>query len=557
MSEMSSQSADPGGRTAARDRGRDRSTGRPQQIVRTVLTVVSVAVVWGALAMPAGLLQFSPGAFVRLPLAALAVAAIIALLPARPARWVAVLAGLAVGSLLLLKALDIGFLYVLGAPFNPLTDWSQLLAGSAVLRDAVGDGKTVIIVSAVILAVLLAFTALALAARRIANATTSHRSTTRWVIAASTFIWIMCAVTGLHAGNGPIATIGGAPITRAQAHPLKLGPDPWANTPRDQLLTRLHGHDVLLVFVESYGRVAVQQSGAAPGVAPAVDRDLETQTQKLAAAGYHARTGFLTSPTFGGLSWHAHATLQAGVWVNSQTGYQQLITSRRTNLSSAFARAGWRTVGDQPANTAAWPQGMAFYHWKALYDGRDDGYTGPAFGFGRIPDEYTLKNFAHLELQPHHRPVMAEIDLVSSHGPWARVPKLLPWSRVNDDNLYRPMANAGPPADQLWQHPAQGKQAYATSIIYSINSLVTFLQHVHDPNLVVIMLGDHQPAAAVSGQHASRDVPISIVSNDPAVLRPAAKWNWTAGLKPRPDAPVWPMSAFRNRFLNAYSSPRR
>lgn len=550
---MSNESAASQGQIVARDRGRDRSAGKPRQIVRIVLTVMSIAVIWGALAMPAGLLQFSPGAFVRLPLAALAVAAIIALLPARPARWVAVLAGLVAGFILLLKALDIGFLYVVGAPFNPLTDWSQLLAASAVLRDAVGGAKTVIIVSAVILAVVLAYTALVLAARRVANLTTAHRSTARWVIAVSTLIWVICAITGLHAGNGPIATIGGAPITRLPTHPLKLGPDPWANTPPKKLLTQLRGHDVLLIFVESYGRVAVQESAAAPSVAPAVDRDLDIQTQTLAAAGYHARTGFLTSPTFGGLSWHAHATLQAGVWISSQPGYQQVITSRRTNLSSAFARAGWRTVGDQPANTAAWPQGMAFYHWQALYDGRHDGYTGPRFGFGRIPDEYTLKNFAHLELQPHHQPVMAEIDLVSSHGPWARVPKLLPWSEVNDDNLYRPMANAGPPADQLWQHPTEGKQAYATSIIYSINSLVTFLQHVHDPNLVVIMLGDHQPAAAVSGQHASRDVPISILSNDPAVLRPAAQWGWTAGLKPRPYVPVWPMSAFRNRFLRAYS----
>jgi hypothetical protein len=311
-----------------------------------------------------------------------------------------------------------------------------------------------------------------------------------------------------------------------------------------------------LVFVESYGRVAVQESSAAPDVAPAVARQLDIQTRALATAGYHARTGFLTSPTFAGLSWHAHSTLQAGVWVDSQADYSQLLASDRTTLSSAFASAGWRSVGVQPANTTDWPQGQAFYHWSALYDNRHLGYIGPAFGFGKVPDEYTLKRFGQLALRQPHQPVMAEIDLVTSHGPWATLPKIAPWSEADDLSIYPPMTNGSLPADQLWRHPDQGQQAYATSIIYSINSLVALLQHIDDPNMVVVMLGDHQPAAVVSGQHASRDVPISIISDDPAVLRPPAGWNWTAGLRPDPDAPVWPMSAFRNKFLSAYSSVR-
>lgn len=557
--DISGESGGPSGRVPYRDGGGDAESGQPgwRLVVRIALTVLSVAAVWAALAVPAALPQFSPQAFIRLSLGAIGVAAIVTALPGRWAHWLAGPAGVAAGALLMLKVLDIAFIYVLGAPFNPRTDWSEILSGFAVLRDAVGGAKSALIVSAVVVAVLLVFTGLVLAARRIANATTSRRAVARPLIAAVTAIWLIFAVVGVNAGGGPVATIGGAQLSHLQTHPLHLGPDPWATTPSDQLLTQLRGHDVLLVFVESYGRVAVQESSAAPGVAPAVDRDLDIQTRALATAGYHARTGFLTSPTFGGLSWHAHSTLQAGVWVDSQAGYNQLLSSQRTTLSSAFARAGWRSVGVQPANTAAWPQGEAFYHWSALYDNRSLGYVGPAFGFGRVPDEYTLKNFGQLALQqPHRQPVMAEIDLVTSHGPWARLPKLVPWSQVDERSIYPPMATGSLPADQLWQHPDQGKQAYATSIIYSINSLVTFLQHINDPNMVVVMLGDHQPAAAVSGQHASRDVPISIISDDPAVLRPAAGWKWTAGLRPDPDAPVWPMSAFRNRFLSAYSSVR-
>ena len=33
-----------------------------------------------------------------------------------------------------------------------------------------------------------------------------------------------------------------------------------------------------------------------------------------------------------------------------------------------------------------------------------------------------------------------------------------------------------------------------------------------------------------------------------------AGWRWQDGMLPRPRAPVWPMHAFRNRFLAAFGS---
>ena len=65
------------------------------------------------------------------------------------------------------------------------------------------------------------------------------------------------------------------------------------------------------MFVESYGQVAVQDSSFSPRVITSLDRD----PRQLQAAGFSARSGFLTSPTFGGLSWLAHSTLQSGVRV--------------------------------------------------------------------------------------------------------------------------------------------------------------------------------------------------------------------------------------------------
>jgi hypothetical protein len=100
------------------------------------------------------------------------------------------------------------------------------------------------------------------------------------------------------------------------------------------------------------------------------------------------------------------------------------------------------------------------------------------------------------------------------------------------------------------------RAAYGRSIEYTMNTLVSFVQHYDDPNLVLVVLGDHQPSTIVSGQGASHDVPISVIAHDPAVLNRISGWGWEDGLRPGPQAPVWPMSTFRDRFLSAFGSPR-
>jgi hypothetical protein len=56
----------------------------------------------------------------------------------------------------------------------------------------------------------------------------------------------------------------------------------------------------------------------------------------------------------------------------------------------------------------------------------------------------------------------------------------------------------------------------------------------------------------VSGAEPSHEVPISIIAHDPSVLKRISGWGWNNGLLPGPKAPIWPMSAFRDRFLSAF-----
>jgi hypothetical protein len=240
------------------------------------------------------------------------------------------------------------------------------------------------------------------------------------------------------------------------------------------------------------------------------------------------------------------------LWVDSLLRYHVLISSNRFTLADAFKRAGWRTVDDVPSNKRPWPQGEAFYHWDKIYNRLQVGYHGPTYFYASMPDQYIYSALQRLELgKPHRRPLFAEVDTVSSHEPWKNIPRMTNWNEVGDGSIFSSL-----PSDrQTVSDHSQVQGAYAQSIEYAMNALTSFVQRYGKKNLVLIVLGDHQPWHAVSGQNPTHNVPISIIAHDPKVLERIGGWGWGPGLRPSPSAPVWPMSSFRDRFLSAFDSP--
>jgi hypothetical protein len=147
---------------------------------------------------------------------------------------------------------------------------------------------------------------------------------------------------------------------------------------------------------------------------------------------------------------------------------------------------------------------------------------------------------------------MGEIDLVSSHHPWTPLPHLVGWDDVGDGSVFDGMPEQGDSPDEVFRDPERVREVYGQSIEYSLSTLVSFLETYPDPNLVLVVLGDHQPITLVSGDTASHDVPVSVISRDPTVLERIHTWGWPSGLRPGSAAPVWPMDRFRDRFLTAY-----
>jgi hypothetical protein len=172
-----------------------------------------------------------------------------------------------------------------------------------------------------------------------------------------------------------------------------------------------------------------------------------------------------------------------------------------------------------------------------------------------MPDQYTFLALQRLELAKRdRRPLFAEVDLVSSHAPWTRIPRLIPSHEVGDGSIFGRIPPAESTKASLFGDAKRARSAYGHSIEYSLRSLFSFVQQSDDKNLVLVVLGDHQPATLVTGEGATHDVPISVIAHDPKVMDQIAGWGWQKGMSPSPRAPVWPMDAFRDRFLTAFGS---
>jgi phosphatidylglycerophosphate synthase len=527
------------------------------------LTVLAFVVVWLALVAPVDLDQVTWRALLQVPLEILVVVGL-ALLPwPRVRTAAALLVGLVIALLVVVKVLDLGFEAVFDRRFDPVGDWSYLGPGVGVLGDSIGAGwarATAVGAAFVALAVLVG---VPLAVLRLTRVAAGRLRLSVPAAVAVALAWLLFFTTGVEALDGaPVASTSATSLTVDEVELVRSGladhrqfaaeidEDPYAAQPDDALLAGLHGKDVLVVFVESYGRVAVQDSSFAPGVVQV----LQQGDRRLRAAGYSSRSAFLTSPTFGAGSWLAHASLQSGLWVDSQRRYRQLLTEDRMTLTGAFGRAGWHTVFDVPADTKDWPEGKEFYGFDTYYDSRNVDYQGPEFGYAPVPDQYTLADFHRRELAPTDRaPVMAEIDLISSHHPWTPLPVPVGWDEVGDGSVFDGMPEQGPTSQEVFSDPEAVKRVYGESIEYSLDTLTSFLATYPDPDLVVVMLGDHQPHSYVSGQDVGHDVPVTVISQDPEVLDRIAGWDWHDGLLPPPEAPVWRMDAFRDRFLDAFS----
>lgn len=315
----------------------------------------------------------------------------------------------------------------------------------------------------------------------------------------------------------------------------------------------LGGADVLLLFAESYGACTLDQPAQRAALAPA----RAALAEAIAASGRGVVSARWESPTSGGASWLSHAAVLAGVDTRDQADYDLLLTSDRPTLVQHFARHGYRTVGWMPGTKKTWPEG-AFYGFDRLAPDAGIPYRGLPFGYWRIPDEAAM---AVLHAEEIARPVEAAprpprfmvFPTTTTHAPFYPLPPLLDdWARAAGPGAYsRAQLVASVEAKGALQRPMQG---YLDSMRYQFGWWASYLTGPAPRDLVLVIVGDHQPQPAITGVGANWDVPVHVVSSQPALLERLREQGFVEGLLPS-EGRLGRLEGLTPLLLQAFDQP--
>ncbi|HEV8077726.1 MAG TPA: hypothetical protein VGP45_05005 [Marinobacter sp.] len=336
-----------------------------------------------------------------------------------------------------------------------------------------------------------------------------------------------------------------------------LANDPAAGKP--VALPALANTDVIFGFIESYGISSLADDRFKHLIGPRLDK----MEAAISAAGLHMVSGRLRSPVQGGQSWLAHATLLSGQWIDTQLDYEILLASDYPTLIDDMAGTGHDTVAVMPAITKDWPEGQAF-GYNRIYASTTMGYQGPPFNWVTMPDQYTWSWFQQSVRKQTAGPMFAEVALISSHAPWVPIlPVLDDWDSVGNGTVFNQWKGAGETPASLWQEPERIREHFALAIDYALNVATGYATRHVDSNTLLVLLGDHQPAPLVTGEGASRDVIVHVISGNPALLTPflATESNavglpgFQPGAKPDLTREGASMASFRPFLLREFRQP--
>lgn len=319
--------------------------------------------------------------------------------------------------------------------------------------------------------------------------------------------------------------------------------------PSGTALAGLRGSDVYLMPLESYGAVVYDNPEAAARLKPARER----LAADIAAGGFSVVSAFMRSPTFGGASDLAQLGMLSGLDLTDPLRHDLLLTTNRPTLITLFRANGYRTFGFYPALFWDWPE-RVFYGYDQFVEGRDLDYPGPEFGYWKIPDQYAAARFEQLfPRNADSPPRFVFFPTITCHLPFSPVPpyqsdprKLLGDTPFDPDDSARALA-----VKPDWLNMFPG---YVAMVEYTYRWLGDHLRRPPPRDTTYILVGDHQPAASVSGEGASWDVPVHIVSRDPDLLARFAAQGFHAGLEP-PREPRGGLHDLTTMMLRAFAQP--
>lgn len=332
-----------------------------------------------------------------------------------------------------------------------------------------------------------------------------------------------------------------------EAEKVALETIEWPAQHLNASLDRLGGAHVFLIFLESYGVTLLEDSQHFD----ALRGRYQQLEERLGAAGYHFRSSQIQSPTFGGGSWRAHASLLSGVHVDSEHIYDALVDSDRATLVSVLRDRGYRTVAAEPGIKWYWPEGE-FFGFDEIYAFDELDYDGPPIGWWKIPDQFTLHRLFQEEIDNATGPVFAKVSLIMTHIPYFPIPEYVDdWSRFDDGTAFD--VGMKSVAHDAYRDIRELSSWYVESFRYELDVVEGFLTSYVPENSLTIVLGDHQPPKLVTHNNDSWAVPIHVFSKKPDLVEAFEAVGFTSGLVPLQPSALR-MADFLERFVEIYDS---
>jgi hypothetical protein len=529
----------------------------------TALTLAAL-VLYLVLVQPNHPGAMTPGALAVFPLELPAlILALVAVGTGAPGRVLRIALVAVLALIVVLKTADFAMFTALGRGFNPVADLPLVVAGLRLLAGASGPLLATAAVLGALGAVAGVVWLLWWATGTWARVARPRAAAGLAGVAAVVFAGVAVAEIG-HAmrqwelparppGAAFTARVGverAGTVTRTlselRAFRAAAAQDPYAGRPG--LLAAID-RDVLMIFVESYGRTSFDTPLFADLHLPT----LRAAEARLAGLGLSMRSGFAAAPTRGGQSWLSHATLANGLRIDDQMRHGAVLASGRQTLFHLARDAGFHTAAVMPQITLDWPE-AAFMGFDTVLAARDLGYEGLPFNWVTMPDQFTLAALDRLLIAAGHgrgRPLFVQVALGSSHAPWVPVPELLDWDALGDGTVFNDMAASGDTPEVVWRDRDRVRAQYRLAVDYALRTVLDYAaRHADDPPLLIVV-GDHQAAGFVALDERP-DVAVHVIGPAHLVDR-VERWGWTPGLVPPEDARPVPMERLRDMILDAFS----
>ncbi|MBD3275742.1 MAG: hypothetical protein GF372_10540 [Candidatus Marinimicrobia bacterium] len=291
--------------------------------------------------------------------------------------------------------------------------------------------------------------------------------------------------------------------------------------------------NIYVFFVESYGKILAEDQR----MRSRYDQLMAQLNDSLLRNEWSAVTNYSRAPVIGGSSWLSALTFLSGKNIDNQIKYGYFTANYTPDFVTYLHRKGYHSVLLQPP-TRERPglpvNNLYKFDTSVVYD--DLQYTGKKYGWGIIPDQYSIRFVQERYLSKISEPIFLFFTMVSSHVPWD-IHQLPPYANEphssedllslyqNDQDSevsHRDKTDSNPDSYGFIEN-------YLHFVSYDLQVIEQFILNDISPESVILIIGDHQPPI-LKQQNPNSQTPVHVISQNQVLLDTFKQYNFVPGM---------------------------